>query len=311
MDFRLRAAAALVFLFAFAQPSSASDAPAGPASVAVDYVALLDPEIDGELRQQQEQRLLGLARKGDHAARCLAGRLDYQRAVRPTRVDAKHAERAAEWLNACVLGGDVNAMLSMAELDLAQGRPLEAAVWTQGYLKLVQILGEDMVGPPGKAYQAALLARIDRKFAGRRPDNEELLEYVAGFLVDYGDRIVSACRAGGCQPWPALPGAESARITNGGTSYSGGMHRNIASIEDNAQATFLVEVDPQGRTRRAIVLVAYPEERSASQLMGWAKSRRYSPAQAEGPRYLFLHGSMDNGMLELKPDANARSRGRR
>jgi hypothetical protein len=309
MDSWLGAAAALVLLLA--QPANASGAPVGAAAAAVDYVALFDPESDGDSHQRQEANLLGQARNGDHAARCLAGRLYYQRTIRPTRVETAHAERAAEWLNTCVLGGDVNAMLAMAELDLAQGRPLEAAVWTQAYLKLVQVLGEELVGPPGKAYQAALLARIDRKFAGRRPDNEELLEYVAGFLVDYGERIAAACRAGGCHPWPALPGAESASLTNGGKSYSSGMHRNIASIEDNAHATFLVEVDPRGRTQRAIVLVAYPEERSSSQLMGWAKSRRYTPAEVDGSRYLFLHGSMDNGMLELKPDAHSRSRGGR
>lgn len=292
------------------QPLHAADGPvAGDDPGQVDYAVLFDPEAASADRELQEARLLERAEAGDHASRCLLGRIHFRQAVRASGLDSAQADRAAHWLNACILGGDINAMLVMAELELAQERPLEAAIWVQGFLKLAQVLGNE-VANDAAAYRAALLARIDRKAGGRRADNTVLLEYVAGFLANYGERILGACRAGGCNPWPELPGAQSLRMVGSGDSYGGRMHRDIARLEDNSYATFLVEVDASGATRRAMLVESYPDNRAARKLSGWARTRKYAPAAGEDTRYRFIHGYLDNGMLELDVDAHARSRGR-
>lgn len=293
-----------------AVPASASSAP-----VVIEeptLLALFDPEAPADVRDGARATLRTLAGGGDHAARCLLGRIAFRDAAYPRRADEGRplVDDPVPLLTRCLLGGDVEAMLPLAELELRGGRPLEAAVWVQAYLKLTELLGEDWQASAG-AYKAALLARIERRYGAQRPDNEEVLEYVAGFLATHGERILAACRAGGCQPWPALRGEASLRLLGSGRSSTGGMARDVARLEDNATVTYLLEVDEDGAITREWLVESYPTASPHRNLERAVGAARFAPAPAgTGPRYRWYTLWYDNGMLQLRPDAPLNERGR-
>src|SRR5690606_3856727 len=133
---------------------------------------------------------------GSPADASLLGRLAFARSRHHAPLPAFDFGDAATWLSRCVLGGDLDAMLVMAGLELANHRPLVAVVWLQGYLKPSAALDPQIVHN-AVPYKAGILARIEKVYAGKRPDNEEVLEYVAGFLVNHGERILDGHAKGG------------------------------------------------------------------------------------------------------------------
>ncbi len=279
-------------------------------STAVDAPILLWIILDEQ--QPETERLAALedlkraAESGDHRARCTLGRLYVGGAARAARLPSFDPGDPGAWLSRCVVGGDLDAMLVMAERMLAERKPLDAMIWTQAYLKLAAALAPDTVNSAA-AYKAGLLARIERAYGGERPGNEEVLEYVAGFLSQFGDRIAKGVQAGGMASFPQLLAWAQIDPKARRNSLAGRFTRDSSAAEDELVfATFLIEVDPEGKPVKVMAFEAYPDERAAKVLRGHALSRRYLPGQ--GPRWSYLPVYLDNKSIDLLPAAERNRR---
>lgn len=304
---------AFVLAMSLVLPSSAAATPESPSTdSAIQLLVLLDPEQGDLPRGRQLKALRAAADAGDHGAQCLLGRMGVQKALFADDLPMGGYGVAADYLNACVLGGDIEAMLVLAEVELHARRPLEAMIWAQAYLKLAQVFGSEYVNSAG-AYKAGLIARIERAYHGKRPDNEEILEYTAGLLAQHGERILHACEAGGCA-WAAsmMPKFDGERpdVVGRRNSTAGKFTRDYTDAEDELVfASFLVEVDESGRAARVLTLESYPDATAAKQLVSHPRTRRFNEVEAgSGMRYLVMPVFMDNKAFKLIPDAPPRRR---
>lgn len=290
-------------LCAFSTAIAADETPA-PQRVAVDPTILLDPEADRAARLEQLHALKANAKAGGHADACLLGRLAFAGSRHPAELPEFDFGDAATWLSRCVLGGDLDAMLVMAELELANRRPLEAMVWMQGYLKLAGSIDPQIVNS-ASPYKAGILARIEKMYSGKRPDNEEVLEYVAGFLASHGERILAGHANGG---WDGdLPvRADGPVIMESGTrSLAGRFTRDMRSAEEElVYAKFLVEIDGEGRPGRVLVVESYPDREAARALRSHPRSRRFNPVEPAVERWVYMPVYIDNKAYDLMPEAD-------
>lgn len=290
-------------------------APAQESGAAVDWRldVLLDPDAENDLRGTELQKLRVAADAGSHPARCTLGRIGLQKRLRPRDFpDAEYGDHAG-YLNACVIGGDIDAMLVLAELELGQRRPLEAMIWLQAYIKLAMYFGSDVVNDAG-SYKVGLLQRIERAYATRRPSNEEVLEYVAGLIDSYGERIVNGCEAGGCS-WDRRitpPNPQPLSRERGGRGMLGSFARDSSSAENTAMfANFLLVIDEDGKPSRVLALDSYPDGAAARRLAGTVKAGRYNAVPAgSGPRYAMMPIYVDIPDMKLIPDAPPNTRNR-
>lgn len=294
-------------LFALSACSALSPA---QAEAAVDAPILLWVILDTEQPQAERQAALeGLkqaADAGDHRARCTLGRLLAGGTARAAELPDFDAGDPGAWLSRCVVGGDLDAMLVMAERMLKEQKPLDAMIWAQSYLKLAAALVPDTVNAAAP-YKAGLLARIEKAFGGDRPSNEEVLEYVAGFLSQFGERIAKGVQAGGMASFPRLLAWAEVDPKARRNSLAGRFTRDMTSAEDELVfATFLIEVDPEGKPAKVMTFESYPDERAARALRGHALSRRFLPG--DGPRWAYLPVYLDNKSIDLLPSAESNRR---
>lgn len=300
---RLLVVFSLWLLATTAHPALAESA-AAPEPAAVPPLELwvvLDPRRSSDDRLQALQAIKQAAETGDHAARCTLGRLLAPGSRHPAQLPAFDAGDAATWLSRCVVGGDLDAMPVMAEMMLADGKPLDAMIWMQAYLKLAAALAPDTVNSAA-AYKAGLLARIEKAYGGDRPSNEEVLEYVAGFLAQYADRIAAGVKAGGMASYPRLPAWAEIDPKASRTSFAGRFTRDMTDPEDElVYATFLIEVAPDGTPDKVMTFEAYPDGRSARILRSHAQSRRFLPQDTTSWAYLPVF--LDNRSIDLLPAA--------
>lgn len=274
---------------------------------------LLDPDAEDGSRSAELQKLRAAADSGSHPARCTLGRIGLQKQLRPRDFpDAEYGDHAG-YLNACVIGGDIDAMLVLAELELGQQRPLEAMIWLQAYIKLASYFGTEVVNDAG-SYKVGLLQRIERAYATRRPSNEEVLEYVAGLIDSYGERIVNGCEAGGCS-WDRRilpPNQQPLSMERGGRGMLGRFTRDSSSGENTAMfASFLMVIDEDGKPSRVLALDSFPSGAAARRLAGTVKAGRYNAVPpGSGPRHAMIPIYVDIPDMKLIPDAPPNTRNR-
>lgn len=302
-------AASLGMTLLFSTSAYAQDTSADRAREA-NLTVVLDPEADTSARVAELQILKDNARSGDHASICTLGRLAFAGERHAAKLPSFAYGDAAAWLNRCALGGDLDAMLVMAEVEIRDRRGLEAMIWIQAYLKLAATLAPDTVND-ASPYKAGILARIEKLYSSHRPSNEEVLEFVAGFLSSYGERIATAHRAGGWASWPALPAQPELEMRKGGASLSGRFTRDMSSATDElVYATYLVEVASNGKPGRILVFESYPDQNAARSLKSYPLSRRFNAVDSRESRWLYLPVYMDNKAYDLLPDASAKHRPR-
>lgn len=301
---------ALLFAAASSLPTSTAAAtpPVAPSPTAATLALALDDDAEQAERLAALGELSAAAAAGSHPARCAAGRLAMAGARHAARLPEFDFGDAATLLSRCVIGGDLDAMLVLAELELQQDRPLQAMVWVQSYLKIAGSIDPQLANAAGP-YKAGLLARIEEAYHGKRPDNEEVLEYVAGFLQGYGERIVAAVRAGGNASWLPLPQDSDITLEKDGPALSGRFTRDTTAARDElAFATFLVEIDAEGKPARVLTFESYPDAKAARGLRSYPLSRRFNAEPGMASRWLFLPVYLDNKAYDLVPEASARQR---
>jgi hypothetical protein len=306
LDLRFRVAAALVTLAALTavpSPSAAENAAAAAQDSPrfVDLTVLLDPKAAAPERLEELAALKANAGAGQLAAICTLGRLGLFGKDHAARLPEFDYGDVTALLNRCVLGGSLDAMLVMAEHEIRQARGLEAMIWAQAYFKLAELLEPQRLGEAA-SYKAGILARIERMQYGRHLDDEEVLEYVAGFLSSFGERIAAAHRAGGNLDWLPLPTTEQPESRGTGRTLLGRFARDTSdSRDDLAFVTYIVEVEPSGKSGRRLVLEAYPDAAAARRLRAAAIAARYAPSDDGSPRWAYLPVSTDNPDFDLRP----------
>lgn len=295
-------------------PARAEAPPADAPATGFSLLHLLDSSQPAVVRLAHLGRLRTMAdEEGSHSARCVLGRLGFRKASGARDLpDADYGEHK-RYLNACVLGGDIDAMLVLAEAELRERRSLEAMIWVQSYIKIASFFGSDVVNS-ASAYKAGLLQRIERASLGNRPSNEEVLEYVAGLLDAHGERIIDACESGGCGWMRGMV------PDNGGldveflqaTRLVGRFTREMSRAEDDlVYGTFLVEIDESGRTRGVHPLEIYPDASATRRLVGLARTQSFNEVeQGAGTRYAFSAHYITNRAYQFVPDAPPRTRTR-
>jgi hypothetical protein len=301
---------ALLLAAVSAQPggAAAETAAASPSPTAATLAIALDAEASEADRLAALGELSAAAAAGSHAARCAVGRLAMAGSRHAARLPDFAFADAATLLSRCVISGDLDAMLVLAELELQQDRPLQAMVWVQSYLKIAGGIDPQLANAAGP-YKAGLLARIEKAYHGKRPDNEEVLEYVAGFLQGFGERIVAAVRAGGNASWLPLPQDVDITLEKDGPALSGRFTRDTTAARDElGLATFLVEVDAEGKPARVLTFESYPDAKAARGLRSYPLSRRFNAEPGMASRWLFLPVYLDNKAYDLLPDASSRQR---
>lgn len=284
---------------------------AAESSFRIDVI--LDADVALTVRQEHLSRLRAAADAGGHSAQCVLGRLGWQK-HNPTNAprDFDYGD-AVGYLNACVFGGDLDAMLVLAESELVARKPLEAMIWVQAYLKLAQAYGSDEVNSAAP-YKAGLIARIEKAYYGKRPPNEEILEYVAGLIDHHGERILQACDDGGRNWLAGLLPTNSAPIKqlSGNRALIGRHSRDYTAARDQlAYASYIIEINEDGSVERALAIESYPLASAARRLDGVPRSRRFNAVAAgTGPRYAWIPVIIDNKAYDLMPDAPATRRPR-
>lgn len=304
----------LAALVALGVLQSLSPVQAEATTAEFSLLRLLDKDAPAEVRLAQLGRLRTMAdEEGLHQARCVLGRLGLRKAGGARDLPDGDYGDHMRYLNACVLGGDIDAMLVLAEAELRERRTLEAMIWMQSYIKIASYFGSEVVNS-ASAYKAGLLQRIERASLGNRASNEEVLEYVAGLLTAHGERIVEACETGGCG-WlrgmlPDNGGLDVEYVDS--TRLVGRFTRDTNRAEDDlVYGTFLLEIDESGRTRAVHPLEIYPDASATRRLVGLARTQAYNDvASGAGTRYAFSAHYISNRAYQFVPDAPPKTRTR-
>lgn len=279
-----------------------------------NLLVLVDSDAPEASRLAQLDRLRTLADEGgSHPARCVLGRLGFRKATGARDLPTGDYGDHMRYLNACVLGGDIDAMLVLAEAELRAARGLEAMIWMQSYIKIASYFGNEVVNS-ASAYKAGLLQRIERANLGSRPSNEEVLEYVAGLLDAHGERIINACESGGCG-WlrGMVPDNRGLEVEFRDATRLVGRHmRDMTRAEDDLIfGTFLYEIDEAGRTRRVHALETYPDAGATRRLAGLSRSRTFNDVPSgSGTRYAVGSQYISNRAYQFVPDAPPKTRTR-
>jgi len=269
---------------------------------------LFDPDAPIDERRAALAQLAAEARRGEHAAVCLLGRLAFAGPRHPARLPDVELGDAAAWLGRCTLGGDLDAMLVLAELELRDRRPLDAMVWVQSYLKVAGAIDPAIVNS-ASPYKAGLLARIEKAYFGKRPSNEEVLEYVTGFLDKHGERIAEAYRNGGWNADLPLPQQPPLQRQDSSPVLIGRFARDTTAAKDAlALATYLIEVAPDGKPSRVLLMEAYPDAKAARSLRSVAVASRFNAIESAAPRFTYMKAFIDNKAYDLMPHAAPKTR---
>lgn len=210
--------------------------------------------------------------------------------------------KARRYLEEASLRGQIAAYASMAELELAAGKPLEAMAWTQVYVSAMRLSARGR----GLGYPADLVKRVG---AAQRPGSRKAQEqYLQVFMQSHGAKfharqaempdedVVPDCRAAN-EDWPIT------RVSDG-LSNQGGVGRGQRLKFESARtgsALFLIVVAPDGSVADAHAIESVPAARAAEDLVALVREMRFNAVDASAPpRLAFAPLSYSDGTARLR-----------
>lgn len=265
---------------------------AAPSDIYNDALArLFDPATPLDERHRLFSLYEKLAKEGGYGAQYLVGSIYRLGDDDPAPVVARDLEQARVYLGNAALNGYRMAMAKMAELELADGHPLDAMVWAQvfGHYSGATDPGADK---RQFGYLADLLHRISEKLDKTQMAN--VPAYVGQFI--------------------ALHDAQIRAATNGNAdeaeSSSDGMHRTFApgayETMDHrplptGMADYVVAYGPDGHAQAAWLMDALPTLKVGRELRPIAMQTRVNPTPAvKALRYAFFPVMYDNGSYGIR-----------
>jgi hypothetical protein len=300
MRMRLKTATLLCLLLG-AGPALAQE-PAGALPPCEPYVAAADAfNPDGDL----DLRVASLA-KMESAPDTLEAQWMYGLGAlyrlgrdHPAGLVDQDLAKARRFYEQASLDGHIEALASLAELELAAGQPMQAMLWAQVYVKAKRISGRGR----GLGYPAYLLKRVSARLppgSGAEQDRQ-----LALFMRNQGEKFrarLARPKAEDATPdcrtveddWPtslanraqvSLPKGRSALALDAATS---------------GFALFSLTVDPDGRIAEVRVIDSVPTGWMAVQMDTLVREMQFNPVDPSAPqRRVLMPLSLDRGEARL------------
>lgn len=229
---------------------------------------LANPDGDREVRLARLAELeAGIAGLAVREKRQLAS-LYWQGELHPAALVARDVDKARRWFAEAAADGDLMAMASSAELELANGDPFAGMMWAQIFVLHRRLWKAEA---DGEEYAADLVQRAFRKLPRGRYSTEHIDDTLNAFMDKYGARIEAGRRKalpGGddeetgsdrgeersCQvPASAQPPALRSRGGHVSRPSPSG-----AYPDEPGWASFRLRIDPSGKVTQAVVLESLP-----------------------------------------------------
>lgn len=238
---------------------------------------LLSTRVPRAERMKLFAHVIALANQGQVRAQDLAGTLYWQGGrTKGSPVD-RNLVQARKLLANAAIHGDVLAMAKLAELELAEGRTLQAMVWAQMYARYLDPMAMERSRRGHQAAYAASLIKRILKAGGKIDDatSRDVAALVNRFDAGIRDGIhtfASLDRRGTTfltvQPMP--PGLDPGPLLN-----------------RNGVAEYMIEFDPSGAPQRIWLLAAYPDPDMGAMLRVYLDHvHANTAARGSGMRYL-------------------------
>lgn len=215
-------------------------------------------------------------------------------------------QKARDLLANAALDGQLIAMASSAELELAHGDPMSGMVWAQLYAHYMQIRHPSQF----RTYQADL---IKRGFKALPPGEETDLKIAANVravLERFGPRIDAGLEGESpgeatpdrrCRPvhevYPAERRLKSERVPLAGGANTVGRHR----LYRPGLALFRLYVAPSGEVSQALVIESLPGPSVGKALRGSAQRMRFNAVADDAPmRVVLVPMAYDDNSVRIR-----------
>lgn len=204
------------------------------------------------------------------------------------------------------LGGQLTAMASSAELELAHGDPMAGMVWAQLYARYMQREFPSQF----RTYQADLLKRAFDALPRGEETAQEIDAQTGWFLATYGAEIEAALApreedaampASECRPindvYPTKLELKGERVP-----LSGGRDTvNRYRLFDPGIALYLLHISPSGEVAQAMIVESLPGPAAGKGLMRSVRRLRFNPVADDAPmRSVLLPMSFDDGSVKFR-----------
>lgn len=252
---------------------------------------LFDPATPLEERHRLFSRYERLAKEGGYGAQYLVGSIYRLGDDAPAPVVARDFEQARVYLGNAALNGYQMAMAKMAELELADGHPLDAMVWAQ-------VFGHYSGATDPRAdkrefgYLADLLHRVSEKLDKTQMAN--VPAYVGQFIAQHDAQIRAATNSNADE---AASSSDDLHRTFAPETYETMDHRRLPT----GMADYVVAYDPEGHAQAAWLMDALPTLKVGRELRPIAMHTRVNPTPAaKALRYAFFPVIYDNGSYGIR-----------
>jgi TPR repeat protein len=181
---------------------------------------------------------------------------------------------ARQYLSTAAAHGYINAMAKMAELELAEGRSLEAMIWAQLFGHYIT---EKDLEKPKTGYFPDLLHRIYAKFDEKQTTNME--GFVNGFIAAHDADIQAGIAAGAARYESSTTKRQLTYMTHESQTAK------ISGRKNDDWAEYLIAFAPDGSAEKAWMLDAVPDVSLGKELRAVAMRVKVNASTDEPLRY--------------------------
>jgi hypothetical protein len=264
-----------------------------------DFVELLDDRVPAIERRPLALALSAAAVQQDRTACWLSGSLQRRGDELAGNPFPRDPEGAQSDLFCAASQGNSFAMAQLAELDLELGAYLEAMAWAQMYAKFELAVGLATAGTVEDGYAAELIERIDAKLDADGRTKAEAR--VAELQKRYGNDIAASAMAAAQGRMLAADGK-----ADGELAYAVGTYRPYRVRHPGRRsgiAVFVIEVAPDGRLARHVLVDALPRRQTVTTAERVVEDLRFTPTGSDEPRYAIVPILVDVRTRSLKRPA--------
>jgi hypothetical protein len=265
-----------------------------PYSAAAD---LFNPKGDTALRLASLAKMEAAPDTLDESALYGLGALYRQGREHPAALVDQDLDKARRYLEDASLDGQIEALGSLAELELADGQPMQAMMWAQLFVKAMRVRDRGQ----GLGYPAYLLRRVLAELPpGSREEQERrLAAFMPAQAEKFTARQARAKAAPDCrtvdEDWPISLATDRARLTRP-------KGRPALALESASSGftMFSLSVHPDGSIADVRVIESVPTARMAAQLDPLLREMHFNPVDASAPpRQVWVPLSLNRGEARL------------